>query len=95
MILYFTTVDSLGQTKEFSWWFTTLEFALDVLSHLSSTGRTIIYARLVDNGHHTDLPLDAFDGEIISSSIHQLEVEWQQVLGQSITGENGSFIHLK
>jgi len=93
MILYFTAVDDLGQPKEFSWWFTNMEFALDVLSHLSSTGKTIIYAQLIDNGHPISLPLDAFDGQIISSSIYQLASEWQQLLGQSITGENGSLIH--
>lgn len=80
MVLYFTAVDSLGQLKEFSWWFTNLEFALDVLSRLSSTGRTIRYARLIDNGHHLNLPPDAFDGKAMSSSIRQLECEWQQLL---------------
>lgn len=80
MVLYFTAIDNLGQSKEFSWWFTNLEFALDVLSNLSSRGRIIMYARLTDNGHNINLPLDAFDGKIMSSSIRQLESEWQQLL---------------
>lgn len=80
MVLYFTAVDNLGQSKEFSWWFTNLEFALDVLSNLSSRGRIIMYARLTDNGHNINLSLDAFDGKIMSSSIRQLESEWQQLL---------------
>ena len=80
MVLHFTEVDNLGQPKEFSWWFTSLEFALDVLSNLSSAGRTIRYARVVDNGHHINLPLDAFDGKTMSSPIRELESEWQQLL---------------
>ena len=83
MVLYFTTADNLGQSKEFSWWFNNLEFALDVLSHLSSKGKIILYAQLIDNGHHINLPPDAFDGNTMSSPIRQLESEWQQLLAQN------------
>lgn len=80
MVLYFTTADCSGQPKECSWWFANLEFALDVLTNLSSKGKTILHARLVDNGQPINLPLDAFDGTTMSSSLRQLESEWQQLL---------------
>ncbi|GAB3741175.1 hypothetical protein GCM10028816_49440 [Spirosoma lituiforme] len=80
MVLSFTTADCLGQLKECSWWFTNMEFALEVLNNLSSRGKTVLHARLIDNGHHIDLPVDAFDGNTLSSPIYQLENEWKQLL---------------
>lgn len=80
MFLSFTVIDELGQIRDFSWWFASLEFALDVMSSLSVKGKKIIRAELIDHEHLTQLPIDGFDGTSMSEPIKQLENEWQQLL---------------
>jgi len=80
MFLTFTAIDKFGQIRNFSWWFDSLEFALDVMSSLSARGKRLIKAEILDNGHSMPLPVDGFDGKPFSTPIKQLEKEWQQLL---------------
>jgi hypothetical protein len=84
MFITFTAIDELGQTRDFSWWFTSLEFALDVMSSLSVKGKQIVKAELIDNDHSIQLPVDGFDGQLFSTPIKQLENEWQQLLKATV-----------
>ena len=80
MFLTFTVLDECGQIRDFSWWFASLEFALDVMSSLSVKGKQILKAELIDNEQIIQLPVDSFDGTLFSAPIRQLEIEWQQLL---------------
>lgn len=80
MFLTFTAIDEFGQIRDFSWWFASLEFALDVMSSLSVKGKQIVKAELIDNDHSIPLPVDGFDGKLFSTPIKQLESEWQRLL---------------
>ncbi|AKD56617.1 hypothetical protein [Spirosoma radiotolerans] len=80
MLLAFTAIDEYGHSRDFSWWFTSLEFALDVMSSLSAKGKQIVKAELIDNDRSIQLPVDGFDGKLFSTPIKQLENEWQQLL---------------
>ena len=80
MFLSFTAVDKFGQIRDFSWWFTNLEFALDVMSSLSVKGRQIVRAELIDDEHSIQLSVDGFDGKLFSTPIKKLENEWQRLL---------------
>ena len=84
MVLTFTTEDNFGNEKTYSWWFSTMEFALDALSSLSLRGRQINKAELIDNADRILLPLAAFDGSTLSEPIRALENQWQQVLNQPL-----------
>ncbi|GAB3774287.1 hypothetical protein GCM10028818_16930 [Spirosoma horti] len=84
MFLSFTIVDEYGLTRDFSWWFTSLEFALDVMSSLAVKGKQIAKAELIDDDHLIQLPVDSFDGKLFSSPIKQLESEWQQLLNAPV-----------
>lgn len=83
MFLTFTAIDKFGQIRDFSWWFDSLEFALDVMSSLSGKGKQIVKAALIDNDHLVQLPVDGFDGKPFSTPIKKLEKEWQQLLKTS------------
>ncbi|ADB37243.1 hypothetical protein [Spirosoma linguale] len=80
MVLRFTTVDILGNDREYAWWFSTMEYALDVLSSLCASGKYISKAELIDQGHHTTLPVEAFDGSSLSMPIQELENQWLELL---------------
>lgn len=84
MLLSFTIVDECGQIRDFSWWFTSLEFALDVMSSLAVKGKQIVKAELIDNDHPIQLPVDSFDGKLFSTPIKQLECEWQKILNAPV-----------
>jgi hypothetical protein len=87
MILFYTSQDILGNEKKYSWWFSTMEFALDVLSALVVSGRIITSAELIDNNNRISLPLDAFDGHCLSAPLKDLEIQWQQLLGEAVQTE--------
>ena len=80
MFLTFTAIDKFGQIRDFSWWFDSLEFALDVMSSLSARGKQLIKAEILDNGYLMQLPVDGFDGKSFSTPIKKLEKEWRQLL---------------
>lgn len=80
MFLIYTAENRDGIEKEYSWWYSTMEYALDVLSLVSQKGKRIYKAQLVDTNYRIDLPVDAFNGEVISAPIYELEREWQQLL---------------
>ncbi|MFD2934024.1 hypothetical protein [Spirosoma flavum] len=84
MFLIFTTIDSENQLRDFSWWFSSLEIALEVLSSVALRGKQIIKAEILDNDQRINLSPEAFDGSTMSSSIQQLESEWQQILSEPV-----------
>ncbi len=80
MQLIFTSIDTNYQLREYCWWFTNLETICDVLNSVVAKGSQLIKAELIDQGHRTYLPVDAFDGNLWSGQIKELEQEWQQIL---------------
>ncbi|MFD2934543.1 hypothetical protein [Spirosoma flavum] len=80
MLLTFTAIDKQAQLRDFSCWLTSLEGAFDALSAISLAGNQLIKAEIIDNEQHTVLPVEAFNGEIFSESIQQLENQWRQIL---------------
>ncbi|WP_144035996.1 hypothetical protein [Spirosoma fluviale] len=65
-----------------------MEYSLDVLSSLCSSNKHVSKAELIDNGQHTSLPVDAFDGQTISTPFQQLESQWQELLLSPATGNS-------
>lgn len=84
MILSFTALNKQGQFRSFSCHISKLEVALDALSTIHSQGDALITAELVDEGNRMELPVDAFDGELLSNPIRQLEEQWQAVLSEPV-----------
>ncbi|GAB3782081.1 hypothetical protein GCM10028818_37210 [Spirosoma horti] len=86
MIILIQTIDPNNQKRYFSWWFSKLELAFDVVNAIQLTGAKLLTVELIDNGQRTQLPIHAFDGEDIpySTIIQQLEREWQQLLSLSV-----------
>ncbi|WP_461128476.1 hypothetical protein [Spirosoma aerophilum] len=64
-----------------------MEYALDVLSNLTVSGRCILSAQLIDNNNCIQLPLEAFDGYCMSGSIRELEMQWQFLLSEPVQSE--------
>ncbi|MCX6214978.1 hypothetical protein [Spirosoma sp.] len=65
-----------------------MEYALDVLSSLCSSGKCICKAELIDQGLHTSLPIEAFDGSPVSLPIQELESQWQELLYAPTAGDS-------
>lgn len=84
MTLTFSSIDSTNQVREFSWWFTSLEFVCDVLDSLVAKGSQLIKVELIDNDQRIQLPVQAFDGSSSSEAMRQLESEWRQVLSEPV-----------
>ena len=86
MIIRVKTIDINNQDRYFSWWFSKLEFAFDVLNAIVSTGAILVTVELLDNDRRTQLPINAFDGGdlLFSSAVQQLEREWQQLVSVSV-----------
>lgn len=80
MVLLFTVIDREDRLKSFSWWFGSFEYALDVLSAVHQKGNRILKAEVVENHNRTQLPIDAFDGIMISNTMQALESQWQALL---------------
>ncbi|AUD02009.1 hypothetical protein [Spirosoma pollinicola] len=80
MLLSFTSIDQHANFRECSWWLTTPEAAFDALSAVAAKGNQILSALLIDEDQRTILPVDAFDGDIFSAPLKELEQEWQQIL---------------
>jgi hypothetical protein len=86
MFIRFTALDSQGHVRECSWYIGNLEFGLDALSTLVAKGNILIEAELIDSEQQrTLLPIDAFDGTILSPFIQALEEEVQLILNLSIS----------
>ncbi|AKD55411.1 hypothetical protein [Spirosoma radiotolerans] len=83
MILFITTKDSKNQLRSFSCWLTKLEIAFDVLS-LISAGEQLVNVELIDNNKRIQLPAHVFKGAPFSTSILQLEQEWQLILSEPV-----------
>jgi hypothetical protein len=84
MHLIFTAIDTQGQFRNFSWWFTNIETIYDVLNSVVSRGSQLLKIEIVDNDQCTELPVEAFDGTFSSEVIYHLEQEWQQMLNKSV-----------
>ncbi len=84
MLLTFRSIDQNANFRECSWWLTTPEAAFDALSTIVAKGNQILSAELIDEGQLTVLSVDAFDGDIFSAPIKELENEWKQILSTSV-----------
>lgn len=84
MLFEFSTINKHTQIRNFSWWFTNLEFAFDAVSLLTLKGSKIIRIELIDDDQRTQLPPEAFDGRSMSHHLKSLENEWIELLNESI-----------
>lgn len=83
MIIRAQTIDATNQHRYFSWSFVDLELTFDVLNEIISTGAQLITVELLDKGRRAYLPAGLADeGELLFvAEVHQLECDWQQLLG--------------
>ncbi|GAB3794354.1 hypothetical protein GCM10028819_07790 [Spirosoma humi] len=86
MTILVHTIDANKQSRYFSWGFSRLELAFDVLNAIVATGASLTNVELIEKDKRTPLPVQAFDGEDIafSTEIQRLEREWQQLLRVTI-----------
>ncbi|MGM9510755.1 hypothetical protein ACS5NO_23675 [Larkinella sp. GY13] len=56
------------------------EAAFDLLSNFVAGGLTLLEASVSDGGPLSKLPVDGFDGQIISPHLQNLQKEWEIVL---------------
>ncbi|MFD1143730.1 hypothetical protein ACFQ4C_21560 [Larkinella insperata] len=83
MWLIFSSVSSSGEPYTHGLRCTELEGHFEVLNSFVAAGYQLLSAFLVDQGHRMDLPLEAFDGSPMRDPLHQLQEQYQQVLGPS------------
>lgn len=57
-----------------------LDACLEFLTNLAGNGWQLIHIELVDNGRHTQLPIEAFDGLPMKSPLRRLHHEWKTLL---------------
>ena len=82
MIILVQTIDASDQHRYFSWGFTKLELAFDILNEIISTGAKLISVELIEENRRVHLPINvSTEGELIFfTEIQELEREWQQLL---------------
>lgn len=80
MILFFSVISPQGELRRHSISNLELELVFDLLNHLVAVDYRLVSASLLDQGHWTHLPLDAFDGTLVSAFIRELKDEYQRVL---------------
>lgn len=83
VFLHLTAVDQQSTVHEFSCNVDRLELGFDILTKIVAKGDKLVWARLVDDGDSTALPIDAFDGGSVLEPIRALEYEWKSILAQS------------
>jgi hypothetical protein len=89
MILTLTTINKQMEQQDYSCWVSTLEYALDTASQITSKAYCLVKASLwEENGNRLSLPIDVFDGDSFSIPINQLKIEWQAVLSQPINRQS-------
>ncbi|UFH54183.1 hypothetical protein [Spirosoma sp. KNUC1025] len=85
MILSFSAIDRHAQFRDFCCNLTGLETILDFLSTITSHGDTILNAYILDEGNRMELPPEAFDGQLFSQPLQQLEEQWQAALRKPVS----------
>ena len=58
------------------------EAAFDLLSNYVAGGLTLLEASVGDDGPLSKLPVDGFDGQLISPHLQNLQKEWEEVLAK-------------
>lgn len=84
MILWFTALDKHVQFRNFSCQLTDFDVALDVLCTITAQGSKLLTARIIDEGNHLELSVNAFDGEPLTGPIRQLKEQWQAILSEPV-----------
>ncbi|GAB3791035.1 hypothetical protein GCM10028818_61840 [Spirosoma horti] len=80
MIFRLTTLNQQGETREFHYQQSTLEEGFDALNKIAAKGYVLTKAVVFDGACTIELPIDAFDGQPVSSAIIALEQEWRKLL---------------
>ena len=81
MWLYFTVLSSEGQLQSHRFYSTQLEHHLEVLNDFVATGFQLLCANLQEDGKkRIDLPIEAFDGKLISHQLLELKTQYELVL---------------
>ncbi|MGV3556944.1 hypothetical protein [Larkinella arboricola] len=81
MFLYFSCLSSDGEVLPHTLYADQLEIHLDTLNSFVAFGKVLVAAYLIDDeGHCTDLPIEAFDGWPIADHVLNLQEQYQMVL---------------
>lgn len=83
MILFITTINSKHKLRKFSCWLTNIEVAFDFLN-LIAADEKLVTVELLDDDKRIKLPAHVFKGAPFSTSILQLEREWQHILSEPV-----------
>ncbi|WP_420147076.1 hypothetical protein [Spirosoma sp.] len=78
--LHIQSIDQQGQQRNFHCKVNRLEEALNALSAIALSDNHLLEAYIVENGHCTYLPLQAFDGEDLGKAVLELQAQWEKIL---------------
>jgi len=82
MVLYLTALNSKGEFRDFSCYFSKLEEALKLLQTITEIGDKLVSAYIIEsNGQRVEIPLELFlDEESDGSPFQQLRRQWELAL---------------
>lgn len=84
MIIALNALNTRGEFQDFFCQLESLETALDAVSSIAARGNRLLKVVLIEQGSTTLLPLDAFDGQSLSTAIRALEKQWQLALQEGV-----------
>ena len=79
-ILVFSCICPDGSLQECSYGCQDLESCLEALTTFAGLGWQFTKIMLIENRQSISLPVEAFDGESISTPLEALRREWEQIL---------------
>lgn len=80
MWLIFSSLSASGAVYTHNLYCSDLEGHFDVLNSFVAAGYRLLSAFVVDEGQWINLPLEAFDGQSVNSSLQALQEQYQRVL---------------
>lgn len=76
----FLAISPQGEYRSLAYGAPDIEMCFEALTILSKKGWQLIHIELIENGQHTLLPVEAFDGKPIKQHLRQLRQEWELIL---------------
>lgn len=83
MILSLVALDLSQQERQFTCWLNSDEVAFDFLNQIVAAGHKLLSVGLTEEELTTYLPVDAFDGHLVSDQLLHLQTQWTSILAKS------------
>ncbi|QMW06717.1 hypothetical protein [Spirosoma foliorum] len=80
MMVIFLAISPTGEYRSLAYGAPNIEMCFEALTMLPNKGWQLIHIELIDDGQHTLLPIDAFDGRPLKKPLEKLRQEWELIL---------------